>query len=102
MQIDFSLNHNAPCVQGHFPGSPLVPGAYLLAKIDLCLRELLPNQRILGFTKVKFIAPLLPDQLAQLHIDDKLFSVGDAVTERTQIRITCGDQLLLQANALLG
>lgn len=94
MVIDFTVSEQAACVQGHFPGAPVVPGAYLLARLDLALRELLPQRRLVAMGKVKFLAPLLPDVTAQLHL-----VVEDET--RAQLRITHGEILVLQASARL-
>lgn len=94
MVIDFTVSEQDACVQGHFPGAPVVPGAYLLAKIDLVLRELFPGRRVAGFGKVKFLLPLLPEYPAQLHIDE-------STETRAPVRITYGETLVLQATAIL-
>ena len=48
-----------PALPGHFPGSPVAPGALLLAQIEGVLRE--RGLRIVACTRVKFVAPVLPD-----------------------------------------
>lgn len=70
MWSEFSVGADAPCVQGHFPGMPLVPGAWLLGRVDAELRAAYPGWRPTGFKKVKFLATLLPDQRARLSFDD--------------------------------
>lgn len=106
MLVDFTLDEQERCVQGHFPGTPLVPGAWLLAKIDLCLRAHLPEWRVAGFSKVKFIAPLVPGMAAQLEAD--LSAIADQPTSQHQsqiaaikVRIRSGEQLILEARAQL-
>lgn len=66
----FMVTADAPCVQGHFPGMPVVPGAWLLGKVHAALRVRYPDCRVQGVKKVKFTAPLLPGQPAQISIDD--------------------------------
>lgn len=94
MVIDFAISPQDACVQGHFPGAPLVPGAYLLGFIDTLLGEHFPEYELVGFGKVKFLAPLLPGHSASLHLEP----VAHA---KTQVRITCRGELLLVASALL-
>ncbi|MGD8176179.1 hypothetical protein [Marinimicrobium sp. ARAG 43.8] len=71
MQDEFSVPEAAPCVQGHFPGAPVVPGAWLLARADAVLRQAYPGWRVSSFTKVKFLAPLRPDECARIERDDR-------------------------------
>jgi 3-hydroxymyristoyl/3-hydroxydecanoyl-(acyl carrier protein) dehydratase len=82
------------CVQGHFPGSPVVPGAYLLGRIDLALRQYLPDRSLRGLDKVKFLAPLLPGQQASICFES-------AAESRLTVRIIRDGQILLSASALI-
>ncbi len=70
MLLSFSVGTGAPCVAGHFPGKSIVPGAYILAQVDVALRQYYPEWTLGAFKKVKFIANLLPEQQAQIDIDD--------------------------------
>ena len=70
----------APCVQGHFEGMPVVPGAWLLGKAHAVLQARYPDSRVEGVRKVKFLAPLLPDQPARISLDDSRWP-------RVQVRI---------------
>lgn len=50
-----------PCLLGHFPGNPIVPGVLIL---DLVAKHILakyPASRIRGFPQVKFLSPLAPE-----------------------------------------
>ncbi|PKM30580.1 MAG: hypothetical protein CVV07_04940 [Gammaproteobacteria bacterium HGW-Gammaproteobacteria-11] len=70
MTEHFIVEADAPCVQGHFPGMPVVPGAWLLGKVHAVLLARYPNWRVEALKKVKFLLPLLPEQSAQINIDD--------------------------------
>jgi len=60
-----------PMLAGHFPGHPIVPGAWLLAwVVAAATRRLalqigageIPACAISGINRVKFLRPLAPDQ----------------------------------------
>lgn len=58
-----------PCLAGHFPGNPVVPGVLLLEGVllaaELCLGREYTNLRL---PQVKFLQPLLPDQDAVIEL----------------------------------
>lgn len=54
-----------PSLPGHFPGRPVVPGVVLLDRVAAAL-ERAGGGRMVRIIAVKFLAPLLPGQEAQL------------------------------------
>ena len=65
--IRFAAGH--PALPGHFPGQPLVPGVLLLEQVALALRAW-RGQRLSRVIEAKFVAPLRPDESAQLALSD--------------------------------
>ena len=59
-----------PALPGHFPGSPVVPGALLLAQLEGVLRE--RGLRIVACRRVKFVAPVPPEVRVALDV-----AIGD-------------------------
>lgn len=59
-----------PCLPGHFPGQPLVPGVVVLEHVAraLCAWR---QQRLAGIREVKFLAPLFPGERAELQLRDQ-------------------------------
>ncbi|MCK7592363.1 3-hydroxyacyl-ACP dehydratase FabZ family protein [Pseudomarimonas salicorniae] len=59
-----------PCLAGHFPGNPVVPGVLLLEAV-LDAAERIADWPAGGcrLPQVKFVRPLLPGQVAELQIE---------------------------------
>ena len=67
----FSLPASHPMFAGHFPGNPIVPGAYLLALVEGRANAWLRAQGDLahvvgGVSAVKFVRPLRPDEECEI------------------------------------
>lgn len=56
-----------PCLPGHFPGHPLVPGVLVLEHVARALREW-RGLRLASVREVKFLAPLYPEESAELEL----------------------------------
>ena len=80
------ISHRHPSLPGHFPGNPVVPGVVLLDRVAAALQAW-RGDAIRGFTQVKFMTPLLPDQAAELVLET-------TATQRVRFRILRGDTLL--------
>jgi 3-hydroxymyristoyl/3-hydroxydecanoyl-(acyl carrier protein) dehydratase len=65
----FSIAAAHAALPGHFPGRPVVPGVVLLDRIAAAL-ERWRGARITGLPQVKFLRPLLPDQAAEVVLED--------------------------------
>jgi 3-hydroxymyristoyl/3-hydroxydecanoyl-(acyl carrier protein) dehydratase len=51
-----------PCLAGHFPDAPIVPGVVLLDYARELLQTWQPHQRIKTLSQAKFLQPLVPQQ----------------------------------------
>jgi 3-hydroxyacyl-[acyl-carrier-protein] dehydratase len=65
MTIRIDPDH--PCLPGHFPGRPLVPGVVLLEYVAQALRAR-HGLRLVRIVEAKFLAPLLPGREAQVDL----------------------------------
>ena len=63
----FSIPHDHPSLDGHFPGNPIVPGVVLL---DYAISVLLPEdsaEMLSGIKGAKFHAPVRAGDLIEVH-----------------------------------
>ena len=70
MSMQFIVPQDAPCVNGHFPDSPIVPGAFLLGQIHQACRQRYPEYSLMAIKKAKFLAPVLPGYRVDIAIDE--------------------------------
>lgn len=63
----FFVPASHPALPGHFPGQPIVPGVVLLDRIAAAI-ERAGVGRLARIDAVKFLAPLAPDDRAELTI----------------------------------
>lgn len=66
----FSIDAAHPALPGHFPGRPVVPGVVLLDRVAAALARWRGGACIAGLPQVKFLRPLLPEQTAELWLED--------------------------------
>lgn len=62
----FLIPSDAPCLDGHFPGRPLVPGVVLLERVLAAIEAGHGPLGALHLPQVKFLRPLLPGQEAEV------------------------------------
>lgn len=68
--MQFTIPSDHPCLPGHFPGRPLVPGVVVLERVLMAIEQQtgLP-MAALHIPQVKFMAPLLPEQVATIALE---------------------------------
>ena len=65
----FSIAADHPCLAGHFPGRPIVPGVLLLAHAIAAIEAEHGPMQPLRFPQVKFVQPLLPGEIAGVSFE---------------------------------
>lgn len=67
----FMIVADHPCLPGHFPGRPLVPGVVLLDEVFVLIEADagMAGQIVGGLANAKFLNPVRPDQHVVVHID---------------------------------
>ena len=90
----FSIPRDHPCLAGHFPGRPIVPGVLLLEHALAAIEAAHGPLHALRLPQVKFVRPLLPGEPAQVEFE--AVAASDAPgARRWRFRVLRGDGLLL-------
>lgn len=81
----FRVPAEHPCLPGHFPGEPLVPGVVMLEAVAEALRAW-RGERLARIAEAKFAAPLRPGEDAEVRLSE--------VGGRLRFEIRRGEELL--------
>lgn len=77
----FSVPPGHPCLEGHFPGRPIVPGVLILDHVIEALRQR-TGREVGSLPRVKFSAPMAPGESAQVAFTLRPASVSFRVSVR--------------------
>lgn len=91
--MEFVVEHSHPCLPGHFPGRPLVPGVVVLDHVLAAIEQAHSPPGALRLPQVKFASPLLPGQAARVELE------GHA--PRWKFRVVRGDVLVASGEVAL-
>lgn len=58
-----------PSIAGHFPGEPVVPGVVILDVVQDKIEAWIGLNNPRSLPSVKFVTPLLPDELFSIHLE---------------------------------
>lgn len=99
--ISFVIPADHPCLPGHFPGRPLVPGVVLLDRVLDAVQAAYPQPPSAAWRlpQVKFLQPLRPGERAAVDLQP-LASVADA--PRWRFRILRGAEVLASGEIVAG
>lgn len=84
----FVIDPDHPCLRGHFPGHPLVPGVVLLDRVLAALADTWGEPAETRWPQVKFVQPLLPGQAARVELE------GEGASRRFRVLRECDGALL--------
>ncbi len=62
----FTIADDHPCLPGHFPGRPIVPGVVLLDAATALILGRLPGTLLRAISAVKFLTPVLPGDVVDV------------------------------------
>jgi len=91
----FTVPASHPSLPGHFPGTPVVPGVVVLDHVLAATESWRQCAvHVSGLRQVKFHAPLLPQERADVALE----ADGDAL----RFQVTRDGQLIAQGSFVLG
>ena len=88
------VRHDHPSLPGHFPTQPIVPGVVILDHVQRAIEAQAGVAKQLRISQVKFLQPLLPDEMAELAFEAK--------GEGYAFRVTRDAVLLVNGEMVLG
>jgi len=89
---EFAIPADHPCLPGHFPGQPIVPGVVVLDRVLAAIEAQHGALGALRMPQVKFLQPLLPEQTARIELQP-LSDAHDAPL-RWRFRVLRDDTLI--------
>lgn len=99
--MNFVVAADHPCLPGHFPDRPLVPGVVLLERVVEAVQAQHGALPALRLPQVKFLQPLLPGQTARVELErvepkpaDPLRADPAPAPLRWRFRVRRGEDLL--------
>lgn len=92
--MEFTIAPDHPCLPGHFPGRPLVPGVVLLDRVLAAIEAAHGPLGPLRLPQVKFLQPLLPGESARIELE--------GAPPRWRFRVLRGDTVLASGDAAAG
>ena len=89
---EFEIPADHPCLPGHFPGRPIVPGVVVLDRVLAAIEARHGALGALRMPQVKFLQPLLPGQRARIELEP--LSAALDVPPRWRFRVLRDDSVI--------
>ena len=89
--MEFVVEHSHPCLPGHFPGRPLVPGVVVLDHALAAIEAVHGPLGPLRLPQVKFASPLLPGEVARVELDGAAPRWRFRVVLRGEVLVASGE-----------
>jgi 3-hydroxymyristoyl/3-hydroxydecanoyl-(acyl carrier protein) dehydratase len=79
---------DAPFFEGHFPGNPIVPGAYLLALVIESAAQRFPNHGAIEVANAKFLKMVRPGEDVSLQFTGESQSLRFALHVQQEVAVS--------------
>ena len=100
ISFDFSVAKSHPCLAGHFPGNPVVPGVIIIDEVMSGLLLIKPVIKIINIPSVKFLKILKPDEMVTVTVTEKKSDLLQFICSINDSKIASGQIRIKQANEL--
>ena len=91
-EVSFDLTH--PIFEAHFPGQPVVPGAYLILLFKILIRNRLNKSIIIReIPQVKYILPVDPKVTPTVFVQMQITSKNERPYAKVDLRSPKGELL---------
>jgi 3-hydroxymyristoyl/3-hydroxydecanoyl-(acyl carrier protein) dehydratase len=100
----FCIRADHPCLPGHFESGSVVPGVVLLDEAFALILAANPDRCVVGLPSVKFVRPVLPEQIVAVAWHDMPGADEARVSAGRRITFTCtvAAQVVLRGSLQLG
>ena len=86
---EFLVDEIHPCLSGHFPGNPVVPGVLILQKVLRLFRTVFPQKKANEIVNVKFLHLIKPGLNCEICFSEVLNSqIGFSVYQNEVLSVT--------------
>jgi 3-hydroxyacyl-[acyl-carrier-protein] dehydratase len=96
--LEFVIDPGHPCLAGHFPGRPLVPGVVVLDRVADAIERAHGPLPPLRLPRIKFLQPLLPGERARVELEP----VAGALPPRWRFRVLRGETAIASGEMAAG
>jgi 3-hydroxymyristoyl/3-hydroxydecanoyl-(acyl carrier protein) dehydratase len=69
-RMSFVIDTDHPALAGHFPDHPVVPGVMIIDRVLDAVATSWPAVHVKGIRKMKFLRPLLPQQVCEVQLSE--------------------------------
>ena len=90
MDMTFTISAKHPSLAGHFPGNPVVPGVVILDEVINIIKVIKPGHTITAMPNVKFVQPLLPEQIVKVEVNEKSESAISFTCLHNDVKLVTG------------
>ncbi|MFL0809889.1 MAG: hypothetical protein K6L76_05690 [Agarilytica sp.] len=95
IERELAVPQKHPCYEDHFPGSPIVPGAVLVAWLFSMIKDEFRDVRPKQVKSIKFVSAALPGDQCKVKLE------LDTQREKIKVQLTRDETLVLKGEMLV-